>query len=134
MRIFCRCIFIFLPVACFICVSCAREAYNISYTGVVVDEETNCPLPHSVVQSFCLFQQNIDESATLKLNTHTDSLGQFKLTFDRGYKIGMAIAAQDYVNQFVQFKPHPAHIPDTIFLKRKLVLQTSVATKMLNLP
>ncbi len=118
----------------FIFLSCAREAYNISYTGVIVDEETNCPLPLSGVQSFCFYQQNIDESATQQLITHTDSLGRFKLRFDKGYKISMAITAEDYVDKFLQFKPLTAHIPDTIYLKRKFVLQTSAATKLIDIP
>ncbi len=121
-------------IAFFICLSCAREAYNISYTGVVVDEETNCPLSLSAVQSFCLYQQNIDESAIQKLITNTDSLGRFKLMFDKGYKIGIAISAEDYVDKFLQFKPITAHIPDTIYLKRKVVLQTSAATKRIDIP
>lgn len=128
----CKVVLTFITV--FICLSCAREAYNISYTGVVVDEETNCPLSFSSVQSFCLYQQNIDESAIQKLFTHTDSLGRFKLRFDKGYKIGMAISAEDYVDKFLQFKPLTAFIPDTIFLKRKLVLQTSAATKGMDIP
>lgn len=134
MSFFGNCKVVFIFIAVFICLSCAREAYNISYTGVVVDEETNCPLLLSSVQSFCLYQQNIDQSATQKLITYTDSLGRFRLKFDKGYKISMAISAEDYVDQFLQFKPITAHVPDTIYLKRKLVLQTSAATKPIDIP
>lgn len=118
----------------FICLSCAREAYNISYMGVIVDEETNCPLPLTTVQSFCFYQQNIDESATQQLFTRTDSLGQFKLRFDKGYKISMIISAEDYMDKSLQFKPLTALIPDTIYLKRKLVLQSSTATRSIETP
>ncbi len=125
---------VLLILATIICASCAREAYNISFNGVIVDEETNCPVPISIVQSFCLFQQNIDESAIQKISTHTDSLGQFQLKFDKGYQISMAIEAEDYVDKFLQFKPHANHKPDTIYLKRKVILQSSVATTTKNLP
>ncbi len=134
MRFFGNCKVVLIFIVFFICISCAREAYNISYAGVVVDEETNCPLLLSSVQSFCFYQQNIDESATQKLITHTDSLGRFMLRFDKGYKISMAISAEDYVDKIFQFKPLTAHIPDTIYLKRKLVLQTSAATKLIDIP
>ena len=110
-----------------ICASCAREAYNISYKGVIVDEETNCPLPFSAVQSFCLYQQNIDRSETQQLNTVSDSLGYFHLKFDKGYKISLAVEAEDYVEQYLQFKPYSSHKPDTIYLKRKLIFQSSTA-------
>ncbi|MGQ1783765.1 MULTISPECIES: hypothetical protein [unclassified Saccharicrinis] len=117
-----------LILSIIICASCAREAYNISLNGVIVDEETNCPVPLSSVRCYCLYQHNIDESATQKLDTHTDSLGQYQLKFNKGYKITMSIEAKDYVDKFVQFKPYNGHTPDTIYLKRKLVFQTSAAS------
>jgi len=125
---------VLLILALIICASCAREAYNISYNGVIVDEETNCPVTISTVQSFCLFQQNIDESSTQKLSTHTDSLGHFALSFKKGYKISMVIEAEDYIDKFIQFKPYSKHTPDTIYLKRKIILQSSAATNKSNLP
>ncbi len=111
-----------------IAVSCSREAYNISYNGVIVDEETNCPVPLSSIQSSCLFQKNIDESGIDKINTTTDSLGQFKLQFDKGYQINLAIKAEDYLESTIQFNP-VKQTPDTIFLKRKMVLQSSISSK-----
>ena len=122
-------IIIIILVTIFAASSCTREAYNISYKGVIVDEETNCPLPYSSIQSFCLYQQNIDESNVQQYNTHTDSLGNFQLNFNKGYKISLSVEAEHYMESFVQFKPHASQAPDTIYLKRKLMLQSSNAKK-----
>ncbi len=125
---------IFTGLTLFICFSCAREAYNISYDGVIADEEDSSPIPYSSVHSFCLFQQNIDESGTFNISTKTDSLGRFSLKFDKGYKISLAITSDHHIEKFLQFKPHNNHTPDTIFLKRRMVLQTSTAKSKKNLP
>ncbi|WP_066633093.1 hypothetical protein [Labilibacter marinus] len=125
---------VLIIISMILCASCAREAYNISYKGVIVDEETNCPLAFSEVQSFCLFQQNIDESGTQKINTKTNTEGEFLLKFNKGYKISLAIEAEDYINQFIQFKPQPNHAPDTIYLKRKLIYHSSTETPTTDLP
>ena len=127
MRIFGESKIELLILSIIICASCAREAYNISFNGVIVDEETNCPVPLSSIQSFCLYQQNIDESASQKISTLSDSLGQFHIKFNKGYSVSMTIKASDYENKFLQFKPYNSQKPDTIFLKRKHVYQTSTA-------
>lgn len=115
-------------------VSCAREAYNISYNGVILDCESNLPIPQSSIQSFCLFQQNIDKSSTYTATTTTDSLGSFQLQFDKGYKITMVIEANDYAERFLQFKPKNTQLPDTIFLKRKVIYESSLSKPLSNFP
>ncbi|TLX75254.1 hypothetical protein E9993_10160 [Labilibacter sediminis] len=125
---------LFIGLTIIFLASCARETYNISYNGVIVDEHNNYPIAHSSVQSFCLYQQNIDQSATHTVNTTTDSLGNFQLNFDKGYKLTLIIAANDYVETFLQFKPSVNHLPDTIYLKRKELLQSSTLKTKTNSP
>ena len=125
---------LFISLIIIVLASCARETYNISYNGVIVDEQNNYPIAHSSIQSFCLYQQNIDNSSTITASTTTDDLGNFQLNFDKGYKITLIIAANDYVETFLQFRPTSNHLPDTIFLKRKDFLQSSVSNPSVNLP
>jgi len=125
---------LFISLSIIFLASCARETYNISYNGVIVDEQNNYPIAHSSIQSFCLYQQNIDQSSTVAATTSTDSLGNFQLSFDKGYKLTLIIAANDYVETFLQFKPSSNHLPDTIYLKRKDLLQSSASKATVNLP
>jgi len=106
--------------------SCVKEAYNITYKGVVVDEETMIPLSNTLITSSCTYQQNIDNSNTINSTSTTDSLGVFSFTFDKGYKISMIIDASDYLLNQIKFYPGSKQIPDTIYLKRKISFQSSI--------
>jgi len=101
---------------------------------VILDGESNLPIPHSSIQSFCLFQQNIDNSSTYTASTITDSLGNFQLQFDKGYKISMVIEADNYAERFLQFKPKATHLPDTIFLKKIVIYESSISKPVSNFP
>ncbi len=107
--------------------SCIKEAYNITCKGVVLDEETMLPIPNSSVHSHCVFQQNIDESSTVSLQVKTDSTGSFLIHFKKGYKISMVFEANNYMRNNIQLYPRVEEIPDTIYLRKIIQLESSVA-------
>jgi len=119
--------YFFIFIGLFLNISCIREAYNITGTAVVVDEETLVPVINSSIQSQCYFQLNIDESAKELSRIKTDSLGPFQINFNKGYKVSMIIEADDYANNTFQFNPRREHMPDTIYLKKKIQFESSTA-------
>ncbi len=119
--------YVFIILVVYINVSCIREAYNITGSAVVVDDETLNPIINSSVQSQCFFQLNIDESSNDFSNLQTDSLGTFQINFKKGYKVSMIIDASDYVTNTIQFNPRRENMPDTIYLKKKIHFESSAA-------
>ena len=107
--------------------SCIREAYNITGKAVLIDEETHAPISNSSILSQCYYQINIDESNFDMHRSKTDSLGIFSLEFDKGYKISMVIDADDYMKDTILYNPGRETMPDTIFMKRKISFESSVA-------
>ncbi len=119
--------YFFITICFLINISCIREAYNITGTAVVVDQETLIPISNSSVQSQCFFQLNIDESTNDFSSLKTDSSGVFQINFKKGYKICMTIDSPDYMSNSLQFNPQKEQMPDTIYLKKKIFFESSTA-------
>ncbi len=99
--------------------SCSGEIYNISFKGVVLDAETELPIKGAEIKSFCVFQQNIDKSDIATYNSYSDSLGNYKMFFNKGYELSICISANNYEEAYKQLRLKKSINTDTILLIKK---------------
>ncbi len=96
--------------------SCAREVYNISWSGVVVDKETKQPVPQAQIQASCSYQKNIDETGEEQKYTISDGYGRFKFSFARGFGFRINTSALGYLSGLDYKLVKNNSMSDTIFL------------------
>lgn len=95
---------------------CAREAYNISWKGVVVDKSTGKPVKHARILASSAYQANIDETGTQKKYTLSDEYGRFRMSFRRGFGITVRTSASGFLSGLDYKVVKKPDISDTIFL------------------
>ncbi|PRY96996.1 hypothetical protein BY457_11369 [Marinilabilia salmonicolor] len=95
---------------------CVREAYNISWKGVVVDETTGKPVKHARILASSSYQANIDETEALKNYTLSDEYGRFRMSFRRGFGITVRTSASGFLSGLDYKVVKKPDISDTIFL------------------
>ncbi len=114
-------------------ISCMREAYNVTVKGIILDDETDLPISNSKIVTKCTYQQNIDKSSYSTATSSTDSLGVFQFQFNKGYKIGINIYANGYVEKKIQYYPAKEQLPDTFYLKKKLQYESLLLTPKIHI-
>ncbi len=97
-------------------ISCAKEVYNISWSGVVVDKQTKRPVPHAQIWTSCSFQKNIDETGEEQKYAISDGYGRFKFSFARGFGFRVNTSASGYLSGLDYKLIKKASIHDTIFI------------------
>ncbi|WP_291854695.1 carboxypeptidase-like regulatory domain-containing protein [Marinilabilia sp.] len=96
--------------------SCAREAYNISWEGVVVDQSSGQPVQNARILATSSYQANIDETGSQKNYTVSDENGQFSIAFRRGFGITVRTSASGFLSGLDYKVVKKPDIRDTIFL------------------
>jgi len=94
---------------------CVREAYNISWKGVVVDETTGKPVRHARILASSSYQANIDETGAQKNYTLSDEYGRFRMSFRRGFGITVRTSASGFLSGLDYKVVKKPDISDTIF-------------------
>lgn len=108
---------IFILVIGFLLASgCAREAYNISWQGVVVDQSNGQPVKHARILASSSFQANIDETGSQKSHTISDENGKFRIAFRQGFGITVRTSASGFLSGLDYKVVKSSDIRDTIFL------------------
>jgi hypothetical protein len=95
---------------------CTREAYNISWSGVVADKTTGKPLRHARIVAASSYQANIDETAELTRYIVSDEYGRFRVSFQRGFGLTVRTSANGYLSGLDYKVIKKSNIKDTIFL------------------
>ncbi len=95
---------------------CAREAYNISWTGVVVDKTTGKPVKHASISAASSYQVNIDETAEMARYAVSDEYGRFNIAFQRGFGLTVRTSAMGYLSGLDYKVIRNSSLKDTIFL------------------
>jgi hypothetical protein len=95
---------------------CAREAYNISWSGVVADKTTGKPVKHARIVAVSSYQANIDETAKLIRYVVSDEYGRFGTSFERGFGLTVRTSANGYLSGLDYKVIKKSNIKDTIFL------------------
>lgn len=95
---------------------CAREAYNISWSGVVADKSTGKVVKHASIVASSSYQANIDETAELTRYVVSDEYGRFRVSFQRGFGLTVRTSANGYLSGLDYKVIRKSSIKDTIFL------------------
>jgi hypothetical protein len=95
---------------------CAREAYNISWSGVVADKATGKPVSHARIVAASSYQANIDETAELTRYIVSDEYGRFRVAFQRGFGLTVRTSASGYLTGLDYKVIKKSNLNDTIFL------------------
>jgi len=111
--------------------SCAREVYNISWEGIVVEENTARPVPNAQVFASCVYQENIDETSKVEDHAVTDENGRFKLSFPKGFGLTVKTNATGYLSGVDYKIIKKPDIADTIFIS-SCPFNTSLVVRMRN--
>ena len=96
--------------------SCAREVYDISWRGVVVDKQTGEPVQQAQVSATSVYQKNIDETAEVEDRAVTNEEGRFHLSFPRGFGLTVKTNASGYLNGVDYKVINQPELADTIFI------------------
>lgn len=96
--------------------SCAREVYNISWQGVVVDKSTRLPVSNARISAFTTYQKNIDETAEVNRDAISDEDGNFNLSFPKGFGLTVRTSAPGYLGGVDYKVVKRSSISDTIFI------------------
>jgi hypothetical protein len=95
---------------------CAREVYNITWTGVVANKETKLPVTYAQIWATCSFQQNIDETGEVQKYALSDEYGRFKLSFLRGFGLKVNTSASGFLSGLDYKVVKKSSLIDTIFI------------------
>ncbi len=98
--------------------SCTRHFYDVSWNGVVVDEETNIPVSRCNITANCYSQGNMDLSEVKAYNTQTNMLGSFNIMLEKGYKIKGNFSSPGFQTYNFSTPLIPGSLPQIIKLKR----------------
>ena len=102
----------------FFTAGCAREVYDITWEGVVVEKGTKKPVPNTHVFASSVYQKNIDETAQIEDQAVSDEEGRFHLNFPRGFGLTVRSRASGYLNGVDYKVVKKSDISDTIFISR----------------
>ena len=95
---------------------CAREVYNISWKGVVVDKTTNRPVSHARIIATATYQENIDHTGRKNQYTISDEFGRFEVHFSKGFGLTVKTDAPGYLRGLDYKVIKRSSLLDTIYI------------------
>lgn len=77
--------------------SCQQDRKNITVFGKITDETTGRPIANAEVLVVCWYKFNIEVNSIKEQTITTDSNGNYKAHFDKGYQADVASKAKGYL-------------------------------------
>ncbi len=100
-------------------ISCTRHFYDVSWHGLVIDSQSQLPVPFANIESNSYIQGSIDNMTIKTQMVTADNHGAFNITFDKGYKQRSTVTAHGYKTANINTSLMPSALPLVVTLKRE---------------
>jgi hypothetical protein len=107
---------VIVPVINILLSGCAREVYDITWQGVVVNEADGTPVSDARILVAATYQKNIDETAEINRLSVSDEQGRFNVSFPSAFGLTVRVDAPGYLTGLQYKVVKKSDLKDTLFL------------------